>query len=155
MHQSSITSPEAVRASGLHVLPVSWVGKAKFQSIKEDAMRIFLATILIIFGFVSFAAAHAHMEKSVPAPGSTVSLPPKQVEITFSEGVEPKFSGVEVRDAAGKRVDNGVAHQGPGGRHMLTVDLPPLALGSYSVDWHVTSVDSHKSKGSFSFTVAP
>jgi hypothetical protein len=28
-----------------------------------------------------------------------------------------------------------------------------LAPGNYTVKWHVTSVDTHKTQGSFSFTV--
>jgi len=37
----------------------------------------------------------------------------------------------------------------------LVIGLKALKPGDYSVDWHVTSVDTHKTQGHFSFTVAP
>ena len=36
---------------------------------------------------------------------------------------------------------------------VLSVKLKPLLPGSYSVEWHVTSVDTHKTEGHFTFTV--
>jgi copper resistance protein C len=35
------------------------------------------------------------------------------------------------------------------------VDLPRLPPGTYTVVWHVTSVDTHKTEGRFDFTVVP
>ena len=37
----------------------------------------------------------------------------------------------------------------------LMVKLKPLSPGIYSVAWHVTSVDTHKTEGHFTFTVKP
>ena len=33
------------------------------------------------------------------------------------------------------------------------VELPRLSPGTYTVIWHVTSVDTHKTEGNFKFTV--
>jgi methionine-rich copper-binding protein CopC len=38
---------------------------------------------------------------------------------------------------------------------VLSVKLKTLAPGDYSVEWHVTSVDTHKTEGHFTFTVRP
>jgi hypothetical protein len=38
---------------------------------------------------------------------------------------------------------------------MLSVKLKPLPPGVYAVEWHVTSVDTHKTEGHFTFTVKP
>ena len=35
---------------------------------------------------------------------------PSEVAIEFTEGVEPKFSAIEVHDSQGTRVDNGDTH---------------------------------------------
>jgi methionine-rich copper-binding protein CopC len=35
----------------------------------------------------------------------------------------------------------------------LSVQLPKLVPGTYTVSWHVTSVDTHKTEGNFQFTV--
>jgi methionine-rich copper-binding protein CopC len=34
------------------------------------------------------------------------------------------------------------------------VPVKKLAAGTYTVIWHVTSVDTHKTQGKFQFTVA-
>ena len=43
--------------------------------------------------------------------------------------------------------------QGEG--RVLQVKLKPLPPGVYTVVWHVTSVDTHKTEGHFTFTVKP
>jgi methionine-rich copper-binding protein CopC len=41
----------------------------------------------------------------------------------------------------------------PGHADELTVPLHITAPGKYIVTWHALSADTHKTKGSFSFTV--
>ncbi len=101
------------------------------------------------------ALAHAFLRSADPAVGSTVAAAPKQVQITFTEGVEPSFSSVEVRNAAGARVDKGDLHAAPGAANRLIVGLESLPPGKYKVVWHATATDTHKTQGSFSFTVEP
>ena len=75
--------------------------------------------------------------------------------ITYTEGVEPKFSTIAVTGPGGKRVDQGEPHLIGGDSKQLAVSLASgLAPGAYSVAWRVTSVDTHKSDGSFQFTLA-
>lgn len=100
------------------------------------------------------AHAHAHLRTATPAAESTVAAPAK-VAINFTEGVEPRFSTIEVSDAAGKRVDKQDSHTAPSDSKLLSVGLPQLAPGTYTVVWRVTAVDTHKSEGSFKFTVRP
>ena len=38
---------------------------------------------------------------------------------------------------------------------VLTVSVGNLPAGTYKVTWKVTSVDTHKTHGSFTFTVQP
>jgi methionine-rich copper-binding protein CopC len=78
---------------------------------------------------------------------------PAEVTVTLSEEIEPKFSMIEVRDAKGARVDKNDAHLAPDDAKRLIVSLQPLDPGSYKVNWKVTSVDTHKTHGSFSFKV--
>jgi methionine-rich copper-binding protein CopC len=99
--------------------------------------------------------AHAHLVRAVPGVGSTVKIAPSQVQIFFSEAVEPAFSTVEVLDPKGNRVDQGKAAVDPADAKVLSIALKPMTPGSYKVMWRVVSVDSHKTNGSFGFTVAP
>ena len=66
-----------------------------------------------------------------------------------------RFSSIAVEDAAGQRVDLGDAHLVQGDQTRFAVGLKPLVPGRYKVEWRVTSVDTHKTNGNFSFTVAP
>jgi len=101
------------------------------------------------------AFAHAFLKNSTPPVGSSFPLPPKAVIIDFTEGVEPAFSSIEVQNAQGKRVDEGHPRLVNGNQTRLAVDLPKLPPGEYKVTWHATSVDTHKTEGSFHFTVSP
>jgi methionine-rich copper-binding protein CopC len=100
------------------------------------------------------AFAHAFLEHARPPVGSELASPPPAVSITFTEDVEPQFSRIEVRTTTGTRVDKGDLHA-DGDRARLAVSLPHLAPGTYTVSWHVTSIDTHKTEGQFTFTVKP
>ena len=114
-----------------------------------------LAAVLSLAG-TGAALGHADLASADPAAGATVKTAPTAISITFTEAVEPKFSSIEVLDAAGTRVDDGKAQTAPGNEKLLSVGLKPLAPGTYKVIWHATAADdSHKTKGSYEFTVKP
>ena len=101
------------------------------------------------------ALAHAQLDHASPLVGSTVKTAPRQVTLSFTEAVEPKFSSIEVRDARGTAMQSGAAQGVAGNTAQLRVGLRPLAAGTYRVQWKVLSVDTHRTQGSFSFTVEP
>ncbi|MDB5401282.1 MAG: uncharacterized protein JWQ55_3300 [Rhodopila sp.] len=98
------------------------------------------------------AFAHAFLDRASPAVGSEVSGSPPTLNLTYTEPVEPLFSTVEVTDANGARVDEGRPATQDDGR-VLSVKLKTLPPGVYAVTWHVTSVDTHKTEGHFTFSV--
>ena len=110
---------------------------------------------LVLIALPGLAWAHAHLKTATPAPDSTVQTAPGAVTIDFTEGVEPKFSSIEVQDAAGRRVDTGAAETSPSDNKQFHVGLQPLQPGTYKVTWRATAVDTHKTDGTFQFTVAP
>jgi len=100
------------------------------------------------------AYAHALLERAVPAVGSQVTPAPATLQLSFTEGVEPAFSTVVVTDVGGNRYDQpGLTVQQDG--RVLVVPVRAMHPGVYAVDWHVTSVDTHKTQGHFGFTVMP
>lgn len=99
------------------------------------------------------AFAHAQLDHASPVVGSTIKSAPKTVTLTFTEAVEPKFSSIEVQDAKGAAMQRGAAQGVAGNTAQLTVALKPLAAGTYMVKWRVLSVDTHRTQGSFSFTI--
>jgi copper resistance protein C len=109
-------------------------------------------SVLVILALISCpvpAKAHARLDHAAPAAGSTVSSSPSEITLYFTEELEPKFSGAEVHSMAGARADHGAAISGK----VMHLSVGALAPGNYTVTWHVTSVDPHKTQGSFSFTV--
>lgn len=116
-------------------------------------MRPLVLTAGFTLALTAAASAHAFLKSAQPAVGSTVPAAPAQVTITFTEAVEPRFSTIAVQDGAGAAADDG--HVTASAPDRLAVGLKPLAPGRYKVTWHVTAVDTHKTEGSFTFTVAP
>jgi methionine-rich copper-binding protein CopC len=124
-------------------------------------MRVTMANILmrglLAAGLVLAAAqaqAHALLQHADPAVGSTGPAP-RELVLDYSEGVEVALCTVDVRDAAGVRVDAGDLHGVPGNGKRMAIGLKPLAPGTYRVTWHAVSVDTHRTQGGFDFTVAP
>lgn len=100
------------------------------------------------------AWAHAHLKTQQPAADSSVSSAPQTLTLTFTENIEPAFSGVEVLNAAQQPQTISKTVVAPENRSQMQVLLAqPLTAGSYQVNWHVLSVDGHKLKGSYGFTV--
>ena len=109
----------------------------------------FVALFLISVGFATTVQAHAMLDHSSPPVGGTVGSSPGQVTLYFTQQLEPKFSGAEVRNASGARVDKGKSISG----NVMRIGVGSLPAGAYTVTWHVLSVDTHTTQGSFGFHV--
>lgn len=113
-----------------------------------------LAVVLVLaLAGAPQAFAHAFPDHSQPAVGSTVSPAPTVLRIWFTQKLEPAFSKVAVSDAGGAQVDKGDAQVDAQDPTLLQVSLKPLPVGTYTVSWHVVSVDTHPTQGNFTFTV--
>lgn len=112
--------------------------------------HIFAASVLIALTANGGAHAHAMLASASPPVGGSVGAAPHQVTLSFTQGLEPAFSSVQVTDSKGARVDAGKAQVSGS---TMTVGLKALSPGTYRVHWHVLSVDTHKTEGSFSFRV--
>lgn len=106
-------------------------------------------------GLSTAAFAHAHLHAAVPADKASVKTAPTELDLTFTEGLNLKFSGVTVTGPGKAAVKTGEAMLMDGDKTLMVPITAPLPAGQYTVDWHVLSVDGHKSEGSYSFTVAP
>jgi len=108
-------------------------------------------------GLVHHAAAHARLKRANPPVGGVMTAPavPPELELWFSEPVEPALSSVEVRAGDGSRMDKGDLRGDAADRTRLRLTLLSLPAGSYRVLWRVVSVDTHRTNGSFPFRVEP
>jgi len=93
------------------------------------------------------AHAHAHLTDSDPREGSTGKAP-AQIVLTFSEAARLTTitlgkEGTEARKLA-PPTEMGVR---------LTVLLPALEAGRYTLSWRVVGTDGHVTSGALHFTV--
>ena len=109
---------------------------------------IIVLTISLIF--VRIADAHAFLDHAEPKVGSTTHESPPQVTVWMTEGLEPTFSKLQVFDAKGTQVDN--KDSKVNGSTMI-VSLPKLAPGKYRISWQAIAVDTHRTSGTFDFTI--
>ncbi len=115
-----------------------------------------LVAAVFAAGMLASGQAHAHafLDHSDPAVGSAVPVSPAVMRLWFTEHIEPAFSSATVTNAAGQRVDRGDDHVPPDNPAELDVGLKPhLPAGTYTVQWHVISVDTHPTQGNFTFDV--
>jgi methionine-rich copper-binding protein CopC len=113
------------------------------------------ALALVLLALPAAAGAHAVLVKSSPARRAVLSTPPGRVELVFNERLEPAYSTVSVWSAGEARVDDGKVVIGPDEPRRLTVGVPSLAPGQYTVRFRVLSVDGHVVEGSFPFELRP
>ena len=115
-------------------------------------MRLRVLMLSLLSMALGSVAAHAHavLDHASPVVGSTVASAPCEVSLTFTQNLEADFSSVRVTDANGARVDQGKAVVSG---NTMRVGLKSLSAGTYRVRWQALSVDTHKTEGSFTFTV--
>jgi len=112
-----------------------------------------LAVGAVALGAAPPLQAHAFLDHASPTVGSSASTAPTVVTLWFTEDLEPAFSNVTVMNEAGQRVDLGNARIPPDSPAELQIGLKPLLPGTYLVNWHVVSVDTHPTEGTFTFEV--
>ena len=121
----------------------------------SNFVRTFGIAIVVALGLTGQAFAHAHLKSAVPAVDSTVTTAPTELDLTFTEGVNLKFTGVTVTGPDKAAVATGEATL-KGGDTTLTVPISgTLAAGAYTVAWHALSTDGHKTNGTYTFAVKP
>ncbi len=115
----------------------------------------FALAFLLLFGLVvEPVLAHALLMRSLPEANAVLDRTPAQVELFFSEAVDPTFSTIKVLDINGQSVDNDDTRVDSADATHLTVSLRSLPDGIYTVSWKALSAtDGHVTLGSFPFAV--
>ncbi len=115
-----------------------------------------MVAVAIWLALPSSASAHAYLIKTVPAASGVLDTPPKTVQLTYDEAVEPRFAIISVTDASGKQETTGPVTRSPSDPDTLVVPLRPnLPQGWYLIYWRAISVDGHPVQGAFTYAVGP
>ena len=117
--------------------------------------RIVAAAFLLAEILIAPAAvrAHAFLDHTDPAVGSTVPTAPPEMHLWFTQELEPAFTWVTVSDKSGASMNDGPATVDSSNKQEMDVKLKPLQAGTYTVKWHALSVDTHTTEGDFTIHV--
>ncbi|MBS0200437.1 MAG: copper homeostasis periplasmic binding protein CopC [Proteobacteria bacterium] len=103
------------------------------------------------------AVAHPKVVSTTPVNHAVVATP-ATVTVTFSETLLP-VSGADLvmTKMPGMSMPPmnipAKAALSADAKSLVVTPAKPLAVGTYRVDWHVVSTDTHAVKGTFDFTV--
>jgi len=114
---------------------------------------IAVLSLLAVASLPAPADSHAVLVRSTPAARAVLSHPPDRVRLWFNERLEPAFSNATVWSGSGARVDRQDVRVDPDDPKQLSVTLPALDPGTYTVRFRVLSVDGHIVEGNFLFAV--
>jgi copper resistance protein C len=108
-----------------------------------------LALVVLALSGAGTASAHATRISADPAPDSALDAGPERVSATFNEQLQTSFAAMTVVGPDGNLWSTGPTEiEGA----VASVGLRPLGpVGSYTVNYRVTSADGHVVSGSWSF----
>ena len=119
-------------------------------------MRRWCWLFVSLSALASTARAHSSLERAEPKDGAVLQQAPAEIRLWFTDAIKAALSTIEVRDAAGKQVDQRnlrADEKQPALVHLsLVAELKP---GVYKVTWSAVAQDLHVGKGSLSFRVQP
>jgi len=116
--------------------------------------KLFLASVVAAGALVSQGAlAHAYLSSATPAQNAALAVSPQQVILHFNEKLEAAFSSIKLLDSGGRQVGTPKATVDEADPRMMTLALPTLPPGRYTVHYVAVGGDGHRRTGSYSFTL--
>ena len=109
---------------------------------------------LAIATTASVANAHPLLRAASPMPNAVLTSSPPEVRIKFSESLVAAFSGLELKDGAGRAVAVGAANVDPkDNSELVALVRATLSPGTYTVSWRAVGDDTHHVSGVYRFEV--
>jgi methionine-rich copper-binding protein CopC len=121
--------------------------------------RSLIASVLVA-GAAIATPALAHPKLVTALPADKAATPTNRITLTFSEPLVAAVSGMEVTMTGMPGMPNHNMKMtgyktsvSDDGKALIATFGRPLMAGSYSVQWHVVSSDTHRISGTLAFTV--
>lgn len=125
--------------------------------LNKQTFRIALVLLVVLVATAVTALpsySHASVLRSDPADNAVLDTPPEQVRIWFTEPVAVDFSTFRMIDIQGQTVKLEGIQADPDDHKIITLLLPELASGVYSIHWNVLSeADGHDTQGVLAFGI--
>ena len=132
-------------------------GFGSIFSLSTKNLHLILITCLVSlvgFGAIHTSFGHAFVLSSNPSSSQSLAQSPQQVNVFFSEPVDLRFSHLKVLDSNGKQLDKGDVQHLQNDESTLTVSVPLLKDGTYTVSTNVLSqTDGHVTDNAFVFGI--
>lgn len=118
-------------------------------------LTFLVAVIALLAGLIhtSQVYAHATLVKSDPSRRATLAVAPKHLQLWFNEEIEGSYASITVLDANRNSVTEATPEIVPEDLKSVTLPLPELKPGRYTVEYRVLSVDGHVVESVFGFMV--
>jgi len=123
--------------------------------------RKFIAAAGSVAAFAPASQAYARfgggafLDHAVPGVGLTVSGSPSELRLHFDLGVVADLSSVQVITSTGAAIPVSKPVNDPSDQQIVIVRLGrALPPGTYTVTWHMVSVNKRPTSGTFHFTVS-
>ncbi len=110
----------------------------------------FLLSGIAMITFAVTAHANAHLLKSSPADNSVITTAPPNLVLNFSEAAQLAALSIQKGSDPQQKLTPPRADAAA----QISVPLPPLTPGLYTVSWRVLSADGHVMSGALRFTLS-
>jgi methionine-rich copper-binding protein CopC len=107
---------------------------------------------LLLAAAIGSASAHPMVENASPKNGATLSTPPTEIRLKFTEPVEATFTLVKLLGPSGQEVATTEKARVEDGKTVVQ-SLPTLLPGAYKAQWMSVGHDGHHVHGELTFTV--
>ncbi|GAX54282.1 copper resistance CopC/CopD family protein [Streptomyces olivochromogenes] len=129
-------------------------GQRERRRIARGLALLGTVLVLVLFGGVGGASAHAALTGTDPQDGSVLKTAPTEVTLSFSESIGLLDDSFRVLDPDNRRVHTGDPGHAGDRSDTARVTLPKgLGTGTFTVAWRVVSADSHPISGAFTFSI--
>ncbi len=129
-------------------------GMGRDRRVGSALLLALFLTAFVAVAMPGRADAHALLVRSDPPINGALRESPTEVRLFMSEPLQRDFSDASILDTQGRRVDFGEVAFDAYDPTALSIPVPRLSPGIYTVAWRTLSlVDGHTWNGSFSFTV--
>ncbi|MCB9419659.1 MAG: copper resistance protein CopC/CopD [Ardenticatenaceae bacterium] len=125
--------------------------------VKKLNFRLIFAVVVVALVTAvtsSISYGHASVVRSDPADNAVLDIPPEKITIWFTEPVAVDFSTFRMIDIQGQTVKLDGIQRDEADHKIITLLLPEIASGVYSIHWNVLSeADGHDTQGVLAFGV--